>query len=155
MLSKLILAIALAAAAPAAAQLFGGADDLLQPEKAFRISARALDARNVEVEFRIADGYYMYRDRFRFATASGKLLAEVEIPRGKIKEDEFFGKSETFRHLVSIRVSVSAEDAAKGSVNLRVTSQGCSDKGVCYVPLEQTVRVSLPGGKAGARGRKP
>jgi len=145
MLSKLILAIALAAAAaPAAAQLFGGADDLLQPEKAFRISARALDARNVEIEFRIADGYYMYRDRFRFATASGKLLAEVEIPRGKIKEDQFFGKSETFRRLVRMRVAISAEDAARGAVEIKVTSQGCSDKGVCYVPLDQTVRVSLP-----------
>ncbi|MGH8691073.1 MAG: hypothetical protein ACREUS_08595, partial [Burkholderiales bacterium] len=42
-------------------------------------------------------------------------------------------------------VPISPEDAAKGSVNLKVTSQGCSDKGVCYTPLEQLVRVSLPG----------
>ena len=139
------MSLLLAGAAPsAAAQLFGGADDLLEPEKAFRISARTLDARNVEVEFRIADGYYMYRDRFRFATASGKLLAEVEIPRGKIKEDQFFGKSETFRRLVRMRAAISAEDAASGGVDLKVTSQGCSDKGVCYVPLDQSVRVSLP-----------
>jgi thiol:disulfide interchange protein DsbD len=136
-------------ALPAAAQLFGQ-PELLEPEKAFRISARALDERNVEVEFRIADGYYMYRDRFSFATESGKPLAEVEIPRGKLKEDQFFGKTETFRDLVRIRVPVSAEDAAKGSVNLKVTSQGCSDKGVCYVPLEQIVRVSLPGANAGS-----
>lgn len=128
----------------AAAQLFGGGDELLEPEKAFRISARALDERNVEVAFRIAPGYYMYRSRFSFATEAGKPLAEVEIPRGKIKEDRFFGKQETFRDLVRIRVPVSAEDAAKGAVNLKVTSQGCADKGVCYVPLEQTVRVSLP-----------
>jgi thiol:disulfide interchange protein DsbD len=86
----------------------------------------------------------MYRDRFSFATESGKPLAEVEIPRGKIKEDQFFGKTETFRHLVRMRVPVSPEDAAAGSVKLKVTSQGCSDKGVCYTPLEQTVRVSLP-----------
>jgi thiol:disulfide interchange protein DsbD len=133
------------AAGPAAAQLpIGNETELLDPEKAFRISARALDARSVEVEFRIADGYYMYRDRFSFATESGRPLAEVEIPRGIPKEDRFFGKSETFRHLVRIRVPVSAEDAANGSVNLRVTSQGCADVGVCYVPLEQTVRVALP-----------
>ena len=88
-------------------------------------------------------GYYMYRDRFSFKTEAGRSLAEVEIPRGKVKEDRFFGKSETFRDLVQIRVPVSAEDAAKGSLLLRVTSQGCSDKGVCYAPLEQTVRVSV------------
>ena len=46
-------------------------DDLLEPEKAFRMSTRALDARTVEVSFAIADGYYMYRERFRFAARAG------------------------------------------------------------------------------------
>jgi thioredoxin:protein disulfide reductase len=146
MLRALVLTLVLALAAQsAAAQLFGARDELLEPEKAFRVSARALDERNVEVAFKIADGYYMYRSRFSFATEAGKPLADVEIPRGKIKEDQFFGKQETFRDLVRIRVPVSAEDVAKGTVSLKVTSLGCSDKGVCYVPLEQTVRVSLPG----------
>jgi thiol:disulfide interchange protein DsbD len=145
MLKKLIVWMALAlAAAPAAAQFPFGQPGLLEPQKAFRISAQALDERSVEVEFRIAEGYYMYRDRFRIATASGKPLADVEIPRGKLKEDEFFGKSEVFRDGVRIRVPLSAEDAARGSVNLKVTSQGCSDKGVCYIPTEQTVSVRLP-----------
>ena len=133
----------LLASAPAAAQLFG-TDELLDPEKAFRISARALDSRTVEVEFRIAQGYYMYRDRFSFATEAGKPLADVQIPRGRIKEDAFFGKSETFRQLVRMWVPVADEDAVTGDIELRVTSQGCSDQGVCYVPLEQTVRVRLP-----------
>ncbi|MGQ0655242.1 MAG: protein-disulfide reductase DsbD N-terminal domain-containing protein, partial [Betaproteobacteria bacterium] len=122
----------------------GKGNDLLEPEKAFRISARALDARNIEVEFKIADGYYMYRDRFRFATEAGKPLADVQIPRGTPKEDRFFGRTETFRHLVKIRVPVSPQDAAKGAINLKVTSQGCADVGVCYVPLDQVVRVALP-----------
>ena len=144
MLRKLLVSLGLLfAAAPAAAQLFGS-DELLDPEKAFRIAARALDRRAVEVEFRIAPGYYLYRDRFSFATEAGKPLADVQIPRGAIKEDVFFGRSETFRHLVSMRVPVSAADAVKGEVRLRVISQGCSDLGVCYMPLEQTVRVRLP-----------
>jgi len=42
---------------------------------------RALDEHHVEVEFRIAEGYYLYRDRFRITTESGKPLAEVEIPQ--------------------------------------------------------------------------
>jgi thioredoxin:protein disulfide reductase len=142
----LVLVGAIIAAAPASAQLllFAPKNELLDPEKAFRISARALDERNVEVEFSIADGYYMYRERFSFATESGRRLADVEIPRGTPKEDQFFGKTETFRRLVRIRVPISAEDVAKGSVNLKVTSQGCADIGVCYTPLEQTVRVDLP-----------
>lgn len=130
-------------ATPVAAQLFGN-PELLEPDKAFRISARALDARNVEVTFQIADGYYLYRDRFRFATADGRPLTGVEIPRGKIKEDQFFGRQETFRDFVRMRVPLSAADAAKGGVKLKVTSQGCSDKGVCYIPQTQDVKVQWP-----------
>jgi thioredoxin:protein disulfide reductase len=131
------------AAAPAAGQLFG-TEELLEPEKAFRISARALDTRLVEVEFKIAAGYYMYRNRFSFATDSGRPLGEVEIPRGKIKEDQFFGKQQVFRDLVRIRVPISPQEAAQGTVKLKVTSQGCADKGVCYLPQEQIVQVTLP-----------
>jgi thiol:disulfide interchange protein DsbD len=89
----------------------------------------------------------MYRDRFSFATEAGRPLADVQIPRGTPKEDQFFGKTETFRRLVKIRVPLSARDAAKGAISLKVTSQGCADLGVCYVPLEQTVRVALPKAK--------
>ena len=54
-----------AAAGSAAAQTFGKkTDELLEPEKAFRFSARA-DGGVVEVRFVIADGYYMYRNKFR------------------------------------------------------------------------------------------
>ena len=54
--------LALAAALLTAPVWAAGADDLLEPEKAFRLSARARDPTAVEVQFRIADGYYMYRD---------------------------------------------------------------------------------------------
>lgn len=141
-MKALLLVLALAAT-PASAQLFGN-QELLEPDKAFRVSARALDARNVEVTFKIADGYYMYRERFSFATADGRPLAGVEIPRGKVKEDQFFGKQETFRDFVRIRVPVSAADAAKGTLTLNITSQGCSDKGICYIPQTQQVQVPLP-----------
>jgi len=142
----LAMALAIGLASANAGPLPNTPDEMLDPQKAFRISARALDAKSVEVEFKIANGYYLYRNRFSFATESGEPLADVEIPRGKIKEDRFFGKTETFRDLVRIRMTLSPRDAARGSVNLRVTSQGCADVGVCYVPLEQLVRVSLRGG---------
>ncbi|MBI2295378.1 MAG: protein-disulfide reductase DsbD N-terminal domain-containing protein [Betaproteobacteria bacterium] len=122
--------------------------ELRDPEKVFRISTRALDERHVEVRFQIADGYYLYRDRFRFETASGRLLADVELPKGKPKEDPFFGKTETYRREVRIRVPVTSDDKTRGIVKLKVTSQGCADIGVCYVPLEQFVEAQLPGGSS-------
>lgn len=130
-------------------------DELLEPEKAFRISARALDGRAAEVSFEIAEGYYMYRDRFRFATESGKVLADVELPRGERKHDEFFGETQIYRRQVSVRVPLTADEVAAGRVRLKVTSQGCADKRVCYAPLDQfvTVRLAALAPKAPARAR--
>jgi len=117
--ARWLLALALAPLAWTAAAADPG--ELLDPDKAFRVSVRPIDARTVEVEFRIAEGYYMYRDRFSFATESGRTIADAEIPRGKLKHDEFFGTTETFRQLVRIRVPLRAGDIEKGSVRLIVT----------------------------------
>ena len=140
------LALAFAFAGRQVAAFAADSSTLLDPETAFRISARALDERAVEVEFRIAEGYYLYRDRFRFETEDGKVLADAELPAGKIKHDAFFGRSETYRDRVRIRVPLSAASIAKGRVKLKVTSQGCSDQGVCYIPQEQWIEVRLASG---------
>ncbi len=144
--ARLLLVVMLAAlaAAPAAAQFkFGGSTaDLLAPEKAFRFSARPLDASSIEVSFAIAEGYYMYRDKFRFALEgeSGGRLGAAEVPRGIAYKDEFFGEVEVFRKQVRIRVPV--ESAAR-TLQLAVTSQGCADVGVCYVPMESRATLQL------------
>ncbi|MGH8705641.1 MAG: protein-disulfide reductase DsbD N-terminal domain-containing protein, partial [Burkholderiales bacterium] len=91
-------------------------------------------------------GYYLYRDRFRFETETGKVLADAELPAGKVKHDQFFGRTETYRDQVRIRVPLSAADIAKRRVKLKITSQGCSDQGVCYIPQEQWVEVKLNSG---------
>jgi len=129
-------------------------EDLLEPEKAFRISARALDARTAEVSFVIADGYYMYRDKFRFAAQPGAKLGAAELPAGQRKKDEFFGEVETYRKRVDIRIPVESTD---GTLRLKVTSQGCADAGVCYVPMDSQVslRMAVFAGGAGASDSGP
>ena len=73
------------------------AQDFLPPEQAFAFSARMRDMSTIEVSFRIADGYYMYRDKI-VVSAEGASLGKFEIPRGKIKFDPNFEKElETFR----------------------------------------------------------
>ena len=136
----LVLLFVLAATiAPAAA---AGIDDLLEPEKAFRMSARALDARTVEVTFAIAEGYYMYRERFRFAAdpSSQATLGAPQFPPGTRKQDEFFGDVETYRKQVAIRIPVAS---AQSSLRLTVTSQGCADVGVCYIPMDSKTTIQL------------
>ena len=115
----------------------GSADNLLEPEKAFRFSALAVDG-GVDVRFAIADGYYLYRDRMKFE-ATGARLGKAEFPQGLVHKDEFFGEQQIYRK--EVRVRVPAE--ASGAFDLKVTSQGCADIGVCYVPMESTARLTL------------
>jgi thiol:disulfide interchange protein DsbD len=115
------------------------------------MSTRALDARTVEVSFAIADGYYMYRERFRFAVAAGSKaqLGAPEFPPGTRKKDEFFGEVETYRKQVAIRIPV---QNAEGPVELLVVSQGCADIGVCYIPMDSKASIQLAGFSAPPAG---
>jgi thiol:disulfide interchange protein DsbD len=131
----IFLLVGLAATAPVLAQ------DILEPEMAFRFSAHAIDDRTIEVRYRIEDGYYMYRDRFRFAAEPAEVkLGPAAFPPGKIKQDEFFGKVETYRGNLAIRVPV---EAGADRIKLAVTSQGCADVGICYPPLTQHAELTL------------
>src|SRR6266704_2621777 len=127
---------------PVAAVRAAGADELLEPDKAFRFSAQALDAATVEVRYAIADGYYLYRERFRFAAEPASVtLGPPQFPKGQVHEDKFFGKQETYRKEVRIRVPIEAAGAER--LKLLVTSQGCADLGVCYVPQVQSADLQL------------
>ena len=119
-------------------------DDLLEPEKAFRFSARALDARTLEVTYRIEPGYYLYREKFKFAIepATAGKLAAPRFPAGEVHQDAFFGKTETYRKEVRIELPLDGE-AASGRFTLKAVSQGCADVGVCYVPNEQRAEIRL------------
>jgi thioredoxin:protein disulfide reductase len=127
--------------------LFGGPlahaeEQYLDPAIAFKFSATMLDANTVSVRYEIADGYYLYRERFKFAAAGATLGAPI-YPQGKVKYDETFQKNvETYRKIVTIRVPV---DGA-GPFTLTATSQGCADAGLCYPP--QDAQIKLVGGAA-------
>jgi thiol:disulfide interchange protein DsbD len=130
-------------ALPAMAQLkLGrGTDNLLEPEKAFRFSARPLDASMVEVTFAIANGYYLYRDRFKFSAQGNPAvrLGAAQLPPGIGHKDEFFGEMQIYRNEVRIRIPVEGQ----GRFDLQVLSQGCADAGVCYVPMESGASIDL------------
>ncbi|MEW5943986.1 MAG: protein-disulfide reductase DsbD [Pseudomonadota bacterium] len=119
--------------------------ELLDPEEAFRFSARALDANTIEARYRIADGYYLYRDKLKFALQPGAaVLGAPQLPPGKVKQDEFFGRVESYRGEVVIRLPLKRTGDGAQTVALKAVSQGCADVGVCYPPLAQSVKVSLP-----------
>ena len=126
----------------------GGLDEseLLPPEQAFALTARAEAIDMIRLTWTIADGYYMYKHQFKFEPETpGVRFGEPVFPQGKVKTDEFFGEVETYRHEVSIIVPVILDPGAKiDTVRVKTRSQGCADAGICYVPLTQRAAVTLP-----------
>ncbi|MCG6891869.1 MAG: protein-disulfide reductase DsbD [Gammaproteobacteria bacterium] len=119
--------------------------ELLPPEEAFSLSAW-IDGDKLVAEYRIAPGYYMYRERFDFLIESSDAPARfdvAQIPDGKLKHDEFFGEIETYRDRVTIELPILFDANPASRLEVRATSQGCADIGVCYPPLKQLLTVDL------------
>jgi thiol:disulfide interchange protein DsbD len=115
-----------------------GNQEFLDPKVAFQPSAQAVDASTVEVSFKIAKGYYLYKEKFKFA-AEGTALGAAVLPPGKLKKDENFGDVEVYFSSAVIRVPLAAGAAMPPS--LSVTSMGCADGGICYPPQTALVEV--------------
>ncbi|HEX9684281.1 MAG TPA: protein-disulfide reductase DsbD [Burkholderiales bacterium] len=118
--------------------------DLLEPDRAFRFAARLTDARSIEINYQIAPGYYLYRDKFQFTLApAGAKPGAPRLPSGRKHRDEFFGEVETYRGSLSIVLPFELADASVPAIHLTAVSQGCADIGVCYVPHEQRAELRL------------
>lgn len=117
--------------------------ELLDPEKAFEFSARAAGPDAIEVRYVIAKGYYLYRDKLRFALEPATLgNGDAQLPAAQVHKDEFFGETKVYRDVVTITLPI-RRDAQPARVVLTATSQGCADIGVCYVPIEQKAELQL------------
>jgi thiol:disulfide interchange protein DsbD len=121
------------------------AADLLPPLLAFKPTVRALDGQTIEVRFEIVKGYYLYRDNFRFAAEPASVqLGTPELPKGKEKDDDTFGRVEVYYKEALIRVPVERNSSGVLPLTLHITSQGCADIGVCYPPQKQSLSLELP-----------
>ena len=150
---------------------WGGAaaeDDFLLPDQAFKVSGESAGTDAVRVRWAIADGYYLYRSKFRFTSKTeGIVVGRPVLPPGETKHDEFFGDVEIFRNQVEALVPLERTTGSDAVLTLETSSQGCADAGLCYPPQRQTVSAhpsptcGRPAGsgdprwEAGPRGADP
>ncbi|MFY3334729.1 protein-disulfide reductase DsbD [Achromobacter xylosoxidans] len=150
---KLLAALAMALLwlawnAPARAEA-----EFLEPEKAFVFNAAMATPDTVELRFRVAPGYYMYRERFGISInpLGAVTLGEPVYPKGEVKYDPTFEKDmEVYHQDVVIRVPVTPGGQP---FTLTLTGQGCADAGLCYPPMDSSVKLTpVAGGYALAGG---
>ena len=141
MIKKLLITIALLFGATAAQ-----AQNFLAPEQAFQVSAEYQSKQEIVLNVKPAKGYYIYREsiKFKLVKNNGDLsLGAPQLPQGKIKFDENFGKElETYPKDFSILLPLMNNKDASGMI-LSMELQGCADKGICYPPME--LRFTLSG----------
>ena len=69
--------------------------DLLPVDQAFVLSASAPAPGRIEVQWKIADGYYLYRHRTAVSASGGFTGGNLRLPAGERHVDDFFGPVET------------------------------------------------------------
>lgn len=130
-------------------QRFGLSDSdnpFLEPDKAFILSANVADANTVIAHWEIADGYYMYRDKFKFKLVKdgGITLGTFQAPAGKFKNDETFGDTEVYYDQVSLTLPLQHANTTATPISLELRYQGCADAGFCYPPITKTIDLIIP-----------
>ena len=154
------------------ANLFGNKEPLA-PELAFVPEIANVTRDSIEIEYTIADGYYLYRDKLAFtvsdvvtagnsgissldtllsepATAEPVTFGPPVFAETTIIDDDFFGEQAVFRNSTTISLPYTSRPEAQ-SLTLAIKYQGCADIGLCYPPNVFELDVQLPQPELNAR----
>lgn len=117
-------------------------EELLPPEQAF-VPTVNVSEQGLDVQFDIAEGYYLYQSKISAATEPDTLLSEPQALGGKEKEDEFFGKQTVYYGNGQVKWAYT--QTAPAQYKLTLSYQGCADAGVCYPPVDTEFQISGSG----------
>lgn len=142
----LLLCLAPLAQADGLLERLGGSNQpsFLQPDQAFNLSITARSANTLQANFKITPDYYLYRNKITFTVAPGNAakITGIKLPQGETKNDPNFGVLEVYHQSFQAEITLEGADAKQPLV-LNASYQGCSDKGLCYPPIEKTLTVDL------------
>lgn len=121
-------------------------NELLPADQAFQFLATVKDANTIHVNWIIADGYYLYREKTQLSLINNKAtkLAKYSLPQGSPYHDEAFGQVQIFHNELSFDITVNRQHKAAHAITLLAKYQGCADRGVCYPPMESKINLQLP-----------
>ena len=121
-------------------------NELLEPDRAFSLIADMAGSNTVTLNWRVADGYYLYQDKIKTTVIqpNSVQLASINFPPGKAKHDETFGNTTVYYGDVSIQQPIIHQLNPGETLTLSVSFQGCADIGVCYPPMNKTVQLPFP-----------
>ncbi len=118
--------------------------ELLPSEQAFQFSSRVKAADKLLLSWDIANGYYLYLNKFKFISLTPDIvIVKPSFPASQTKQDATFGNVQVFRDHLEVEVLLRLQDPKLKKLLLEVSFQGCADVGVCYMPVKKTVAFDL------------
>ncbi len=114
----------------------------LPPDRAFALSASIDDYDQLVLQWRVAPGYYLYRERIHlFPSPTEQHALQLHLPSGElhrnpVEETDVF--QEVYTGFVRVVVPLSQ---ATGKVDWVIYYQGCSASGFCYTPVSKLLEI--------------
>ena len=116
------------------------AADFLNPEEAFKIKAELKNTHSVLLQWDIAKGYKLYRDKVKIGVESGKAQLQIpELPKGiKVTDPSTNETVEIYHDKLTVEVPFVK---VEGVFTINVEYQGCAEDGLCYPPINRVYKV--------------
>lgn len=114
----------------------------LAADQAFQFSTTLIDPQTLVVQWKIAPGYHLYKERITFQTLpdSGIKIGMIQLPQGIPQHDDILGHYEIYEGNVSVTIPLIYKSRAT-NIHLKAIYQGCLGLTYCY-PFE-TKEISL------------
>ena len=115
----------------------------LPVDQAFEIQPLESKAGTLIVSWRIAPGYYLYRQRlsFELLDPARAQLGKPALPAGEKHSDEYFGEVEIY-HDAWLRARLPLKSKPAPPLRLKVGYQGCAEAGLCYPPQSRVLELA-------------
>jgi len=121
----------------------------LPPTEAFVPVATFEGDDTLRLDWRIEDGYYLYRDKVSVVLEepAGLSLDMLQHSEAVTVSDDWFGEQAVYRTSATTRaalVEAPPGGPGGGEASVAVTFQGCADIGLCYPPTTTWLNLALP-----------
>ncbi len=111
-------------------------DGIKPPDQVFIFSANLINKR-LYLRWEIEQDSYLYLEKFSFLDVELNSFLEPSFPAAKELEDQYFGKVKVF--FDRIEVSMLIQDLKENII--KVSYQGCNQKGYCYSPIKKEIII--------------
>ncbi|MEC8000900.1 MAG: protein-disulfide reductase DsbD [Pseudomonadota bacterium] len=126
----------------------------LPVDEAYQLTLVADGDQRLMLQWVIAPEYYLYRHAFKAqaSDSEGSIAANLVVPDGLAKTDEFFGDVEVYYDALEAMVAL---EKTTELAQIKVTYQGCANAGLCYPPETKSFLWHMASGEIQAGSLAP